>query len=336
MTTFTLHFVGIVLTVATLPLVLELALLTGASFWPRRKFWPSLPPSPIRLGVLVPAHNEALLIERCVKSLLASAADTETEIIVVAHNCSDQTAHFATEAGARVETYDAPDATGKGFALLHGFELMLSHGMDAILVIDADSEVSPNLIDVVRGGLATGVEIVQCRYEMNSSSKRPMTRLTALAFRGFNLIRAAGRDRLGISAGILGNGFAVSRTVLIEHPYLALSVVEDLEYHLRLVLAGKRVRFLAEAIVSSSLPCSIEGEVTQRARWEGGRAGVVRIWLAPLLNQLLRGRLRLLEPIVGLVSLPIGYAAFLLLLDLWVPLAWSRVYSGFAISVILV
>jgi len=184
MTTFTLHFVGIVLTVATLPLVLELALLTGASFWPRRKFWPSLPPSPIRLGVLVPAHNEALLIERCVKSLRASAAGTETEIIVVAHNCSDQTAHFATEAGARVETYDAPDATGKGFALLHGFELMLSHGMDAILVIDADSEVSPNLIDVVRGGLATGVEIVQCRYEMNSSSKRPMTRLTALAFRG--------------------------------------------------------------------------------------------------------------------------------------------------------
>jgi len=336
MTTYVLEFTGIAIVAITLPLVLELAVLTLAYFRPQGRPSFSSPLPPIHLGVIVPAHNEELMIGRCIESLRHSAAGTETQIVVIAHNCSDRTAHFATEAGARVELLEAPEARGKGYALLYGFELMLSRGMDAVLVVDADSEVSRNLIDVVCGALANGADAVQCRYEMTSTPKRPKTRLAALAFRGFNLIRAGGRDRLGISAGIFGNGFAVRRTVLAEHPYIALSVVEDLEYHIHLVLADRKVKFLQEAIVSSSLPGSAAGQDTQRVRWEGGRAGLARLWLAPLLKHLLRGQLRLLEPVLDLASLPIGYEASLLLFSLWLPMAWSRVYSGFAIAVIFV
>ena len=79
---------------------------------------------------------------------------------------------------------------------------------------------------------------MQCRYEMESTTDRANTRLSALAFRAFNVIRPRGRARLGFSAGILGNGFAISRAVLEAVPYDAFSVVEDLEYHLHLVMAG--------------------------------------------------------------------------------------------------
>jgi cellulose synthase/poly-beta-1,6-N-acetylglucosamine synthase-like glycosyltransferase len=162
---------------------------------------------------------------------------------------------------------------------------------------------------------------------MESSSKRPATRLTALAFRGFNVVRPIGRNRLGLSAGILGNGFAIRQEVLTQNPYNSLSVVEDLEYHIRLVLSGKKVHFLQDAKVWSGMPPSKQGEATQRSRWEGGRANAAVTWLGPLLRQLMRGRLRMVEPLLDLMSLPIGYVAFLLLFALCLPLEWLRIYA---------
>ena len=204
--TWIFGFIGVLLVAATLPVVLELALLTSASFLPRRKFGPCGDRSSFRLSVVIPAHNEELLIARCVKSLRASAVGTVARIVVIAHNCSDQTAECARQAGAEAVVYDDPRARGKGFALLHGFEHVLASATDGILVIDADSTVSQNLIQLASNALAGGAEAVQCRYELDSSPDRPKTRLAALAFRGFNLIRAGGRDRLGLSAGILGTG----------------------------------------------------------------------------------------------------------------------------------
>ena len=318
---------GTALLLLTLPLVVELAMLTLASRLPqrnRRRLAVTSPP--IRLAVIIPAHNEEALIGTCVESLRVSAAGSATRIIAVAHNCSDRTADRAAKAGAEVVTCNDPQARGKGSALAFGFEYTASQGMDAVLVIDADSTVSSNLIGLVRETLANGAEAVQCRYEMESSSKRPATRLTALGFRGFNVVRPIGRSRLGLSAGIVGNGFAIRQAVLTQTPYDSLSVVEDLEYHIRLVLCGKKVQFLNDAKVRSGMPPSKQGDATQRSRWEGGRANAAVTWLGPLLRQLMRGRLRMVEPLLELMSLPIGYIAFLLLYALCLPLEWLRIY----------
>lgn len=325
---------GVALLLLTVPLVIELAVLTLASGFPKRKRGGSAASAPVRLAVIVPAHNEEALIASCVESLLISATGTETRIIVIAHNCSDRTGDRAAKAGAEVVTCNDPQARGKGPALAFGFAYAASQGMDASLVVDADSTVSSNLIRLVREALAKGAEAVQCRYEMESSSKRPATRLTALGFRGFNVVRPTGRSQLGLSAGIVGNGFAVRHAVLTQNPYNSFSVVEDLEYHIRLVLCGKKVQFLHDAKVWSGMPPSKQGDANQRSRWEGGRANAAVTWLGPLLRQLMRGRLRMVEPLLELISLPIGYAAFLLLLAVCLPLEWLRVYAIIAGAVL--
>jgi len=322
------------LVLLTLPLIAELVVLTLASILPKRTPAHPAVSGPLHLAVIIPAHNEELLIPSCVESLRASADGDKTRIIAVAHNCSDRTAARAAEAGAEVVVYDNPLAQGKGSALSVGFAYASSQGVDATLVVDADSTVSSNLIGVVREAIAKGADAVQCRYEMDSSAERPATRLTSLAFRGFNVVRPAGRDRLGLSAGIVGNGFAVRQALLAENSYNSHSVVEDLEFHIRLVLSGKRVQFLHDAKVSSAMPSSKQGEVTQRSRWEGGRANAARTWFAPLLKQLTQGRLRVLEPLLDLTSLPIGYAVFLLLIAGCFPLLWVRVYALVAMTVI--
>jgi len=325
---------GAVLTAVTLPLILELALVTFAGFLPvksRRKNGSA--DVAFHLAVVIPAHNEQILITRCVRSIRESLAGN-TRILVIAHNCTDATAENARAAGAEVLVYDDPKASGKGHALRHGFEHALTQQADGVLVVDADSTVSPNLIRLVQQTMAEGAQTVQCRYEMHSVTDRPNARLASLAFRGFNVIRPRGRSRLGLSAGILGNGFGLSRTTLQEIPYEAFSVVEDLEYHIHLVTKGKRVRFIDEATVSAELPESTEGENTQRARWEGGRLHVARTWSGKLLKRILGGHIRLIEPLLDLAGLPMAYAVFALLIAICLPVTWVRIYGLISIAVI--
>jgi cellulose synthase/poly-beta-1,6-N-acetylglucosamine synthase-like glycosyltransferase len=330
---------GVALVAITLPLVLELALVTGAALLPaRRQQDEELPAQEFPLAVVIPAHNEEILISRCVRSVRESAshaATSDIRILVVAHNCTDSTAQQASKAGAEVLIYDDPAARGKGFALRHGFERALAGPAKAILVIDADSIVSRNLVPAVQRLLANGAEAVQCRYEMDSPTESIKSRLAALALRGFNVIRPRGRERLGLSAGIFGNGFALSRNVLNEVPYGAFSVVEDLEYHITLVLAKKRVRFLETVVVSATLPASREGEQVQRSRWEGGRFYAARVWTGPLLKQLLRGRLRAAEPLFDVAGLPLAYGVFALLLALCVPVSGIRMYAVASLLVVV-
>jgi len=326
---------GIGLAAFTLPVIVELAVLTSASLLPgkRRRF---ASPFGLDLAVIIPAHNEEQLIARAIKSVQASAGAgrAAARILVVAHNCSDQTAQRAAEAGAEVLIYDDPAAQGKGFALRYGFERAFAQGADTALVIDADSTVSENLIRLVSDGILSGAEAVQCRYEMSAPDNLARMHLAALALRGFNLVRPRGRERLGLSCGIFGNGFAIRDTVFSQVPYQALSLVEDLEYHIHLVLAGKRVRFLDGAIVSAELPGSPTGEATQRSRWEGGRSAAARRFLGPLAARVLCGHLRLIEPLLDLAGLPLAFASLALLLGLALPLGLLRLYFAAALAVV--
>ena len=345
MTHLPLILLGAGLVAATLPLILELLLVTGANLLPRRAAdaidW-STTSVPRRLAIVVPAHNEEFLVGRAVTSLISSGAaagmargSAEFRVLVIAHNSIDGTAARAAAAGGEVVVYDDPSARGKGFALRHGFAYALATGSDAVMVVDADSVVSGNTIMAVQKAFQAGARVVQCRYEMESTTAKSSTRLAALAFRGFNVVRPRGRERLGFSAGIVGNGFAIAGPVLDRVPYDAFSVVEDLEYHLHLVMAGERVRYLDEAVISADFPESKAGESVQRSRWEGGRLNAARSIALPLAGKMLRGRLRLFEPLCDLTGLPLAFGVFALLVAACLPVGWLRWYAGFSLLVVV-
>jgi len=335
-----LTLLGAVLVAVTLPLVLELTMVTLANWVPGGRSKPVTGVGRgLKLAIIVPAHNEELLVSKAVASLRAavamSAGGGETRIMVIAHNCTDGTAARAAEAGGEAIVYNDPAAKGKGFALRYGFEKALAEGADAVMVVDADSTVTPNTVAQVQAAFAGGARVVQCRYEMESTTERSSTRLAALAFRGFNVVRPRGRERLGLSAGILGNGFAIYGPVLTAVPYDAFSVVEDLEYHLHLVMAGERVRYLNDAVISADFPESKAGEAVQRSRWEGGRMGTARTLALPMLGKMLGGRFAIFEPLCDLTGLPLAYGVFALLVAVCLPLVWLRWYAGLAIGVVL-
>jgi len=282
----------------------------------------------IRLAAVVPAHDEEPMIARTVASLRAS--DDSLPVYVVAHNCTDGTAGAAAKAGAQVVELNDPQQRGKGAALRGGFQAALQGGANALLVVDADTVVSANLVEATRAALEAGAAATQCRYEMeppNTATAGQLARLRALAVRGMNVLRPRGRAGLGFSAGLFGNGFALMAETLERAPFTVDSIAEDLEYHGRLVCAGLRVEWLGAAFVHAHLSPAGLVQARQEARWEGGRLGVARRSTGALLAAILRGNWRALESLLDVWSLPLSRGILLLLLTVLLPLHWLHVYA---------
>jgi glycosyltransferase involved in cell wall biosynthesis/cellulose synthase/poly-beta-1,6-N-acetylglucosamine synthase-like glycosyltransferase len=299
-----------------LPGTIELLALSAAALLParpragrRRSRAGSV--QPVRkLAVVVPAHDEEKLVGRCVRSLLATRRGAfELRVLVVADNCTDHTAPEARAAGVEVLERTDPQRRGKGYALELAFAKLLAEGVDAIAVVDADSEVSEDFAVALVERFEAGARAVQVRYALANADASQKTRLVDLAWNAFNLVRPRGRDRLGASCGILGNGFALSRQSLERCPYRARSIVEDLEHHVDLVLDGQIVEFDARAWVRADTPTQRRGLETQRKRWEGGRLGVARLALPRLARALASGRWRAWEPLADLLLLPLSFHA---------------------------
>lgn len=320
----------------TLPGTLELLITTTGCLRKRRRV--TVPRSNrCHLAVVIPAHNEELLVARCVRSVLASTSlVTDCEIVVVADNCTDETAARAAEAGARVLVREDPNHRGKGYALRFTFDLLRAEGCDAFLVIDADSIVSPNLVGEVLRNFRAGSSALQCRYRVANDEASVRTRLMDVAFLAFNVLRPRGRAGWGLSAGIFGNGFAVHRETLQRVPFTAESIVEDLEYYLRLIAAAERIDFIDEATVFGEIPEESQAARVQRSRWEGGRLRMMKEWTPRLAAGILGGKWRMLEPLIDLLTLPLGFYVLALLLSLLSPVELFREYAVAALGLVMV
>jgi len=326
---------GILLTLATLPGTLELAFLTLSGLVPRRPGHSAAEASALRLCVLVPAYNEENGVAACVASLKACPAGVhEVAIVVIADNCSDATAERARSAGARVLERQDAERRGKGYALDHAFSLLLPEGYDAFLIVDADTAVQANFIAATADLFGQGAEALQCRYLAGNPGESIRARLMHVAWLAFNILRLRGREYWGLSVGILGNGFGLTRDTLEKIPFDAGSIAEDLEYHLRLVRAGRRVRFCEDTTVWSAVPAQGRAAAGQRARWEGGRFRMIREQTPGLALAVAKGNVRLLEPLLELLLLPLAFHVFLLLGLLAVPVSAGRCVALAGLAVV--
>ncbi len=312
-----IELLGAVALALALPGSLYLLLLTLAALRPAA---PAQAPNErqraLRLAIVVPAHNEAQGISRTLHKLQAQVARwPNTRLLVVADNCSDDTAAVARAAGAVVLVRDDPLHRGKGQALRHAFAA-LGDRVDWLLVVDADTDVADNFVGAMRAAMHDSVDALQSRYGLRDPDASSAARLTELALGAWNLLRPRGRMALGLSAGILGNGFALSRRTLDRVPYLAESIVEDVEYHHMLIEAGLRVHFVDATTVLGDMPLASAAAGAQRARWEGGRLGLLRSRGLTLLRHVLQGRWRLADPLLDLMLPPLAWLLTLQLLAL--------------------
>jgi cellulose synthase/poly-beta-1,6-N-acetylglucosamine synthase-like glycosyltransferase len=220
-------------------------------------------------AVLVPAHNEESGITETVKRLAGQLRHGD-RLLVVADNCSDETARRAREAGADVVERSDPQHHGKGFALAFGRSELSADPPPIVIVMDADCWADPGALVRLaavtgrKGGAVQGANLL-----VSEPSAHPLVKLSVFAFRIKNLVRQRALARLGTPAILQGTGMAFSWGAFMDARLATEAIAEDLEIGLTLLATGHRIGWTEQAKVWSRSASAASMEA-QRTRWEHG------------------------------------------------------------------
>ena len=315
----------------------HLGLLGFASLFYRDR-WPQARRR-LRFLVLVPAHNEAVVIGRCLEAIDADRRPGDL-VLVVADRCTDATEAIARRHGASVLTRGPRDQPGRAAARQAGLDHARGLEWDAVVMLDADSVISPGFFDACERPLAAGAPAVQARSESSpGSTLATEASLAAFALQGITLPR--GRDRLGLSARLRGTGMAIRRRVALAHRFTA-PASEDLFYTLDLLLDGVRCRHVDAARLRSEGASGWGTFGGQKERYEAGRMAAARAYVPALLSRAWKHRDRAaLESAWFLATPPLALAVLSLLAGLALAVvagAWplAAIFGGGLLALALV
>lgn len=274
------------------------------------------PGSP-RVVVLMPAHDEAAGIGAPIAAVRAQL-EAAGRLLVVADNCTDDTAQVARAAGADVVERIDPLRRGKGYALDFGVRTLEASPPDVVVIVDADCVVGEgSLARLVADAQATQ-RPAQALYLMRApAGATTPQRWAEFAWIVRNLVRPLGAWRLGAPCQLMGSGMAFPWPLLQRASLANADLVEDMKLGLDLAAAGVPPRFCPSALVTSDFPLQREATASQRTRWEHGHlrllvaAGPALVWRALRSGRpaLLAMALDLLVPPLALLVVAIAVCA---------------------------
>ncbi len=239
-----------------------------------------------RVDVLIPAHNEELVLADTLDALKNELADGD-RIWVIADNCDDATADIARRSQVGVFERHDPQRRGKGFALDFAVR-QLGEDCDTVVIVDADCVFTKGSLRRLAGMAHNTRRPVQARYTMTADQQTgPSGAISQLAVLVKNVVRPAGLARLGFPCLLTGSGMAFPVEILRDVSLATANLVEDMKLSVDLMLDGRAPMFCEEAAVHALLPNHRQAVVSQRTRWEHGH-------LQTILSQtprLLRGAL---------------------------------------------
>jgi poly-beta-1,6-N-acetyl-D-glucosamine synthase len=244
-------------------------------FDPERAF---LPPT----SIIIPAYNEAKLIEQTLYSLL-ELDYPRFEIIVVDDGSSDETARLAAAFAGRYPTAAGGSARvrvltktngGKATALNAG---IAAARYDFLLCVDGDSEIEPDTLrramrhfrDPSIGAVAGNVKV--------KNRRSLWTRLQALEYvEGLNMARSA--QSLLHLVNIIPGPVGVFRREALRGAgwYSPDTFAEDCDVTLKMLRAGWRVVYEPRAVAWTEAPQGLLDLLKQRYRWTRGILQAVR------------------------------------------------------------
>ncbi|MFM6932086.1 MAG: glycosyltransferase family 2 protein [Novosphingobium sp.] len=222
-----------------------------------------------KVAVIMPAHNEAMTIGESLASLMA-ICPPGVRRIVVADNCTDNTAEIARTFDCEVLERNEPGLRGKGFALAHAHDHLSSDPPEVVIVLDADCQISIGGIEALARVVQTsGVAAQSVNLQFDRSRKGGLVDVSNFALLIKNLVRTRGLQRLSGSSSLFGTGMALPWRYFRRETLATDNIVDDLALTVELGRAGVRCRLVEEAVVGS--PSADWGEtINQRRRWEHG------------------------------------------------------------------
>lgn len=266
-----------------------------------------------RIAVLVPAHNESTGVLPTLSAITAQLSPGD-RLVVIADNCSDDTAAVAQAAGAEVTERRHLQLRGKSYALDHGVKFLRADPPSVVIVIDADCTLGDHCLErLARMSCATGGP-VQGKFLTLAANDSLKMRVAEFAMRVNAHVRQRGLHRVGLACRLTGSGIAYPWLVVKDAPLASGHLAEDMQLGLVLGRQGTPPAYCEDAYVQTVFPGSAEAQTSQRTRWEHGHLSVIVHDVPPLLLQsVIRGQFRYALQVLDLLVPPIALLAMLLL-----------------------
>lgn len=262
-------------------------LMVGGSFHSLRyrRFGTNLPTNPNTfptVSILIPAHNEELVIENTIKSMVQlKYPKNKLEVIVINDNSSDLTGQIAEKYAEKypfikvVNTLPPHSGKGKSTALNQG--LRQSTG-EIIVVYDADNTPEPDAVHYLALGLQKDKKAgaIVGKFRVVNAQKNTLTRLINIETLTFQWLAQAGRWFWFKMTTIPGTNFAIRRSILRKlGGWDEQALSEDTELSIRVYSLGYHIRFFPSAITWEQEPENLRVWWRQRTRWARGNLYVI-------------------------------------------------------------
>ena len=224
-----------------------------------------------RFAVIIAARNEEAVIGNLVASILDQNYPAHLrDVYAVPNNCTDFTEAAAAAAGARIIRCLGP-VHGKGDALHQAVQQLLPMDYDAFVVFDADNVADRDFLARMNDAFAAGAQVCKSRMKVSNPKQSGVAGCYGLYFAAFDWAFNRPRAALGLSAKLVGTGFAVRREVLeATGGWNTRTIAEDAEFSARCARMGIRVHWVQEALTWDESPAAFRISLCQRKRWCSG------------------------------------------------------------------
>ena len=274
--------------VLMLPVLVFLLQVMAAILLPKSVFKP-LAERP-SIAVLIPAHNESLVITKTIQTILPQLLPQD-QLLVVADNCTDETANMARSLGANVVERFNTTLRGKGYALDHGIQYLHNRPPQVVMIVDADCSLSAHFIQVLAQACVELQRPVQSLDLMLAPANANLKmKIAEFAWAVKNKVRPLGFKALGLPCQLMGTGMAFLWTDITKMSLANGHIAEDMKLGIDFCRAAKAAVFIPDVLVTSLFPQGEQAATTQRARWEHGHLGMIISEAPSLLLESLKSR----------------------------------------------
>lgn len=242
-----------------------------------------------RFAVITAARNEEAVIGNFIESIQKQDYPSELfDIFVIPNNCTDHTESVARAYGAEIIHCPFP-VKCKGDALHQALMQLQKKGYDAFCVFDSDNIVKSNFLLKINDAFDAGANVVKGYLLASNAHASWVSGCYNIYFNLFHLFFNKARGACGLSAKLVGTGFAVHKNVLEKlGGWNTTTIAEDAEFSAQCALLGERVWWVPEAITYDEQPTSFRVSLLQRRRWCSGIMQVGKLHLGNLFKRLFK------------------------------------------------
>jgi cellulose synthase/poly-beta-1,6-N-acetylglucosamine synthase-like glycosyltransferase len=235
-----------------------------------------------KISLMIPAHNESLVITQTLEALLRLDYPADhIEILVINDGSTDDTAGQVEAIAARdvrVRLFNVPPefaARGKSAALNRGLP-ECRH--DIIGIFDADNlPEKDSVLHLARQLIADPLlGAVIGKFRCINKKKNLLTRFINLESLAFQWIVQAGRWNMLRMSTLPGTNYLIRRKLLEQlGGWDEQALTEDAEMSIRIYQAGYLIKFIPYAVTWEQEPETLRVWIKQRTRWARGNNYVI-------------------------------------------------------------